>query len=501
MMDSESAQLELQTRSTDGVVDPIRKLAECLSGSTITSTDNESRAAVESILVTLQQKRPRLHQDLHQDFYPDLPRGGRIASACCEVVRLIRGNPRRSIDQLIECLQGASVLPRPEADPGSADLQHAVTPKELQKTVFAMVLGLSHIAVPSSEATEEDYFRVERQGGKYPPYHTIELTRARRPIINEMLRDLGEILPRHLATGNSVSRLGLCDPELAKFNVSMLNAAALKAVGIRIEWVDSLAAHLHLDAGNEAPALYLFRSPALCSLQASDESFLSLEGNAGERHPFSVRQLLDEVTNSYGLLFRHDSRAARLFRKQERKRAATKNEDGKLLFDPKLDRVCGYSARRFWGGLGGWNEPVRDSYNVDQFPLLRQRLERLEQFMDGIQPNRIRSIWNDRRDRKLWWTFWTVLIFGCITIDLAMSSNNDSSSNASTDNSGDTPAPVTWETVSSTPEAKLLQLAQPTLPDFRRQPWKDHFPLKEQSAYIVGDDMRLLGGRINAHSS
>jgi hypothetical protein len=147
---------------------------------------------------------------------------------------------------------------------------------------------------------------------------------------------------------------------------------------------------------------------------------LNSEGSAAnERHPFSVTQLLDEVTNSYGLLFRHDRRAARLFRKQERNRAATKKEDGTLLFDPNLDRICGYSARRLFGGFGGWNEPVRDSYSVDQFPLLRQRLERLELFMDGIQPNRIRSIWNDRRDRKLWWTFWTVLIFGCTTIVLA----------------------------------------------------------------------------------
>jgi hypothetical protein len=150
-----------------------------------------------------------------------------------------------------------------------------VTQKELQETVFTMVLGLSRIAMPSDETTEEGYFQVERQGDRYPPYHTIELTRARRPII-EMLRDLGEILPRRLATGTQVSRLGLCDPELAKLNVSMLNAAALKAVGIQIEWVDSLAAHLHLDVASEVPALYLFRSPAFCSLQASDKSFLSL---------------------------------------------------------------------------------------------------------------------------------------------------------------------------------------------------------------------------------
>jgi hypothetical protein len=143
------------------------------------------------------------------------------------------------------------------------------------------------------------------------------------------------------------------------------------------------------------------------------------EGSPADKHLFSIRQLLEEVSHSYGLLFRHDGRATRLFRKQERNRAAITKQDGKVLFDPKLDKLCGHTAGRFFGGSNGWNEPVRDSYNVDQFPLLRQRLERLESFMDGIQPNRIRSIWNDRRDQKLWWTFWTVLIFGCITIVLA----------------------------------------------------------------------------------
>ncbi|KAK0642960.1 hypothetical protein B0T16DRAFT_391569 [Cercophora newfieldiana] len=387
MTDSASAQTELQSSVTDGPNDPLGKLAKCLSGSTTALRDEpESLAAAESIVVILQQKRARLHLDLHHEFHPDLSNENRIAVACCEVVRLIRENTRRSIDQLIECLQDATVLPRPQSDAGSAHQQHgvdgarsAVTHERLRETVFAMVLGLSRVAVPCGGTTEEGYFQVERQGSKYPPYHTIEMTKARRPIISEMLQD------------------GPC-----------------------------LAAHMHLDMGSEVPALYLFRSPAFCNLQASDRSFLSLfsfvfhsEGSPAERQPFSVKQLLEEVSNSYGLLFRHDGRAARLFRKQERSRAAIKTGDGKLLFDPWLDRLCGYSSGRYFAWFGGWNEPVRDSYSVDQFPLLRQRLERLELFMDGIQPNRIRSIWNDRRDQKLWWTFWTVLIFGCVTIGLA----------------------------------------------------------------------------------
>jgi hypothetical protein len=88
-----------------------------------------------------------------------------------------------------------------------------------------------------------------------------------------------------------------------------------------------------------------------------------------------------------------------------------------------------------------------------------------------------------------------------MTQNHAMSSSSYARSDTSADTPGDAPALLTWTSVSSTPEAKLLQQAQPALPDLRKQPWKEYFPLKEQSAYIVGDDMRLLGGRINAHSS
>ncbi|KAK4156152.1 hypothetical protein C8A00DRAFT_30964 [Chaetomidium leptoderma] len=89
-----------------------------------------------------------------------------------------------------------------------------------------------------------------------------------------------------------------------------------------------------------------------------------------------------------------------------------------------------------------------------------------------------------------------------------MSSNNDHANSSDTRSesgssaSGDAPpALVTWEAVSSSPEGRMLQQVYPRQPDHRRQPWQEFHSLKEESTYIVGDDMRLLGGRINAHSS
>ncbi|KAK4156153.1 hypothetical protein C8A00DRAFT_30965 [Chaetomidium leptoderma] len=317
----------------NNISDPVLRLANCLSGPNTTTQDDESRAAVARILLNLRQKRSRLYEDLHQHFHPSLNPWDRVAHACCEVVCLIRENPRQSIDQLLERLQKLSVM------------------------------------VPSSG-------------------------------------------PRLVVLSTKCF-----------FHVSVLNAAALKAVGVRLVWVDSLTTHLHLDP--EIPALYLFRSPSYCILQASETAFLSLfsavfydDGELADMADFSIPRLMDEVLSSYALLFRHDDRARRLFWKRERGSAATEDYDGKAVFDPQLDKACGYSSRSPF--FSRWNEPSRETYHVAQFPLFQQRLKTLQFFMDGIQPNRIRSIWRDRRDPRLWWTFWTVVMFGCATLVLAV---------------------------------------------------------------------------------
>ena len=36
--------------------------------------------------------------------------------------------------------------------------------------------------------------------------------------------------------------------------------------------------------------------------------------------------------------------------------------------------------------------------------------------MQAIQPNRVQSLWQDRRDLRLWYTIWTVIFLGGISI-------------------------------------------------------------------------------------
>ncbi|KAK3933473.1 hypothetical protein QBC46DRAFT_359621 [Diplogelasinospora grovesii] len=59
-----------------------------------------------------------------------------------------------------------------------------------------------------------------------------------------------------------------------------------------------------------------------------------------------------------------------------------------------------------------------------------------------------------------------------------------------------------WQAVRGTPTGKAFQQVFALDWEARRQPWEQYIKINEkESANIVGDDMRLLGGRVNAHSS
>lgn len=147
----------------------------------------------------------------------------------------------------------------------------------------------------------------------------------------------------------------------------------------------------------------------MCSFAAE----LCLPGDE-EHTEFSLSRLMDEIVLSYQLLFKHESRSRKLYSSTERLRAGINHADGGSEFDPILDQACGFGYPHSWLT---WQQPVRETYHADaDFPLLNARLTRLHLFMDGIQTNRVVSLWRDRRDRRMWLTFWTVLIFGVFAL-------------------------------------------------------------------------------------
>ena len=56
----------------------------------------------------------------------------------------------------------------------------------------------------------------------------------------------------------------------------------------------------------------------------------------------------------------------------------------------------------------------------DDFPMLGQRLAKLQEFNLRQQPSKLRDLWRDRRNPLQWYTFWAVLIFGSLSLLLAL---------------------------------------------------------------------------------
>lgn len=123
---------------------------------------------------------------------------------------------------------------------------------------------------------------------------------------------------------------------------------------------------------------------------------------------------MGEIILSYALLIRDDRSSRELYRKQREKAGL---DDTSTLVDPLLDKLCG---RDLSNSVWNFRQPVRESYNAAaHFPILRGRLEVIEDYMAGIQPSRVTSLWRDRRDIRTWYTIWAVLIVGGMSIFLA----------------------------------------------------------------------------------
>lgn len=127
---------------------------------------------------------------------------------------------------------------------------------------------------------------------------------------------------------------------------------------------------------------------------------------------FSVANMLGEVMLSYTLLFRSNRRSRKSYQSSERARASLTKSANRLQVDPCLDELCGNNSSASFFTIGS---SVRDSYDSDSdFPIFKDRLKKIQDYMEGIEPNRFMSLWRDRRDLRLWYTIWTVIILGVI---------------------------------------------------------------------------------------
>lgn len=140
-----------------------------------------------------------------------------------------------------------------------------------------------------------------------------------------------------------------------------------------------------------------------------------------------VRQLHREILMSYRLLF-GQRRASRKLAKAEL--YVLKRQDAN--YDQLLNALCTQSCDSiiralplaFWPvtcrSFEGYLQEESAYSSQDDFPLFGQRLAKLQEFTLRQQPSRLRDLWRDRRNPLQWYTFWAVLIFGCMSIIIAL---------------------------------------------------------------------------------
>lgn len=203
--------------------------------------------------------------------------------------------------------------------------------------------------------------------------------------------------------------------------------------GIELIWVDFIGAHLEFDL--TIPNLELFRFPSFCNIHKTENSLIALSVfshsfvlqhltnihrmskdcyNVEERPcGFSFPNMMQEIMLSFHLLFRDDRRAYKIFQRQERAKAITSG-----ITNRWLDELSGATRST---SMFSWGSPIRETYSAkSDFPIFARRLHRVQEYVAGIQPNRISSLWRDRRDLQRWYTIWAVLIIGGVSVLLAI---------------------------------------------------------------------------------
>ncbi|KAI1311977.1 hypothetical protein F5Y03DRAFT_261378 [Xylaria venustula] len=343
---------------------------------------------------------------LHPEFEADQTPFQRLFRLLCSILRIARATPATSIQRLRQRLSQDEVL-LDTCNPADVLLQ--------EDLLFSSIGWLTCLYLPS-QRLDSDTFRIETAGAKYPPRTSINIAKAQRPM-DELLSAFGETVP----LGRAAAQQTKNDPYSAsvKFHVSCLNAATLQSIAkVKFIWVDTISAHLDFDP--TVPALYLFRSPSFCKLQATEDSILALfikdAYTSMDELPggISVTDLMNEIILSYKLIFCEERSSRKLYRLRERNQASIKGQRGEPVSDPVLDRACGFDLPV---SILSFGEPFRETYHAESnFPILRERLLKLSLYVDGIQPNHVTSLWTDRRDMRLWYTFWAVLIIGGINI-------------------------------------------------------------------------------------
>ncbi|KAK4864959.1 hypothetical protein LT330_001582 [Penicillium expansum] len=298
-----------------------------------------------------------------------------IIQLCSEVAQIMLDHGVLSMARIIQKLEAKKVL-CPAVNIQCHSNAHGLT--------FSLIGWLLLLYVPARKARPNEMQAAEqriRSGLRYK----VSPELVNRPL-DELLRSFGNILPRREEQRDSAVASTDLEEARVKLEVTHLNAAALKTM-----------ANIQIRVLNKF-----------------------YEDDEKPTDNFSVAKMINEVMLSYTLLFKADRKSRKLYQTTERTKASLikPNNDSKPYIDPVLDELCGNHISSSFFKFG---EPVREYYDsITDFPIFKDRLRRIQDYMQGIQPNRFVSLWRDQRDLRLWYTIWMVIIFGVISIVLGL---------------------------------------------------------------------------------
>ncbi|KAL2143246.1 hypothetical protein VTI28DRAFT_10618 [Corynascus sepedonium] len=369
-------------------------------------------------------------QHLDPSFWPVSDLMARIV----QVLISIAGILMKDADISISFIEGQLVEDRVFWQDPEGDLARRAGRQGLVFMAIGWMTNMFNPVLTSLSSTASGIFSVDTEHSTCFESSTVSSDLTGRPIA-EMMRHFGDLLPSRRPTQYE-GREGEASPLLEAegtasdiLHVASINVSSLRTLGgVKVEWTGCISSHLDFDparldptSGNIVPVLKIFRYPSLCYQHAPKSSILHkvLESWYDERAKppgFEAKGLVQEILISYKLLVLFDRNSRKLYRSYLRPGLLGR------LFDPVLDTLCLAQKRHWYHEYFGFADfPVRETfYAPSDFPIFSPRLTHLERFIDSIQPNRISSLWRDKRDILRWYTFWAVVILGGVNLLIAL---------------------------------------------------------------------------------
>ena len=338
-----------------------------------------------------------------------------LANAFSKIAECARSSTYPSIDDITESLLGQGVIEIKNTKDGLL---------EARNLVFAVIGWQTMLYRPALGTCPPQQLAVadEQDGYRGQAFMALKQSQAsaKRPL-SEFLMGFGILLPpSHCCTSIDPEEKQAFD-DLRSISPNAFNAFLLSSIGhFRIKWVDTISCHLEFD--DRTNTVFLFRFPSFCAVyltvanpEKNIESIMfAAAASASSSRQWAVEEditrILKETLMSYRLLFGQKKHARQFYRTLEP--FAGTPETG---WDHLLQSLCGHKSFRL-----NTHSLDKDDYDLRQdFPVFRSRISRLHKALSAKRPRSWREIWRDRRDSAGWYTFWTVLVFGAVSILLS----------------------------------------------------------------------------------